>query len=155
MLKDISQILPFAVFFIVVPVLVFFIISKMSGWSRLAEVYRFNGDFEGTKFNFISGRIGIMNYNSILFLRASSRGFYISVPLPFKFFSPPLLIPWDDVNIEGVTGLLKNQVLFRFRKRNDVKFKLYKKAAFAIIREAEKNGFTLKDLHYQPFSISK
>lgn len=154
MLNDIFKIIPFAALFIVVPVLVFFIISKMSGWSRLAEAYRFDGDFEGTRFNFVSARVGIMNFNNIIFLRTSARGFYVSVPFPFKVFSPPLVIPWDDIIVEGVTGLLKNLIVLRFRRRDEVKFSLPKKDAFNIIREAKKNGFTLKDLHHQPYTIS-
>ncbi len=154
MISDILYFLPFILIFIFFWGVISFVISRMSGWSTLAERYRHSGSFgsfSGKKWHFVSGRMGIMGYNNILFLGADSRGLLVTLPPPFKVVSPNLFIPWDDLYVEGITGLLNNQVLLRFRKSKAVKFKLPVKTVKQIAVEIQKFGVSLKDANSVPF----
>lgn len=81
------------------------LLSRMGGWSRLAGSFRAKYPASGERFRFVSGSVGAgrlpVNYNSCLFVVVSRRGVHLSILFPLRFRSPPLFIPWSEV--ESVT----------------------------------------------------
>src|SRR5574341_401922 len=77
--------------------LILFVLSKLGGWSALAERYRTDRPFQGTLWNFQFGFLGSVRYNGALTVGSGSEGLYLAV-FPFlRPFHPPLLIPWHEV----------------------------------------------------------
>lgn len=83
-------------FFIAFWLFVFFLISRF-GWARLAEKYRYDGQFFGTKIGLISATINWADYNNALILQINDKGMLIKPLKIFGFFHPPLLIPWREI----------------------------------------------------------
>lgn len=90
------------------------LLSHLGGWARLARTYRAEETQEGERFRFVSGSMGNrflpVNYGNCLFVTVNARGVRISILLPFRFQSPPLYLPWSD--IESVS---ERRFLFLFR----------------------------------------
>src|SRR5262249_10340878 len=90
------------------------LLAHFSGWSTLARSYRAEAATDGGRFRLVSGSMGLKflpaSYGSCLFVRVGNEGFRLSILLPFRFLSPPLLIPWSDV--ESVVE--KRLLLFRY-----------------------------------------
>ena len=72
-----------------------FIATRM-GWSDVAELYRCDQKPEGRYHRYRSGGFGLSSYSNCLTIGICEQGFYLSLTLPFMFFHPPLLIPWDQ-----------------------------------------------------------
>ncbi|MGI9471498.1 MAG: hypothetical protein ACR2NZ_08205 [Rubripirellula sp.] len=79
------------------------LMSSLSGWSRLAREYRdcgqrseasASGNIETARLR--TGRMGVINYHSILTFRACDDGLSIGTALPFRLGHPPLFIPWTE-----------------------------------------------------------
>jgi hypothetical protein len=82
------------------------LLSYVAGWPGLAARFRATQATDGEHFRFISGSVGAspwfpVSYRSCLFFTVSTAGFRISVFFPFRFLTPPLFIPWPQV--ESVT----------------------------------------------------
>jgi hypothetical protein len=82
------------------------LLSFIAGWPNLAARFRATQTTDGERFRFASGSIGAsmwlpVNYRSCLFITVASSGFLLSVFFLFRFLSPPLFIPWAQV--ESVT----------------------------------------------------
>jgi len=78
----------------------------ISGWRDLAARFPAIHPVEGERFLFASGAIGAstvfpVGYRSCLFFTIGNTGFRVSVFFPFRLLSPPLSIPWAQV--ESVT----------------------------------------------------
>ncbi|HPJ71373.1 MAG TPA: hypothetical protein PK636_01670, partial [bacterium] len=78
------------------------IISRLSGWSALAETFGFPGMFEGKVYRFQSARMGPVNLNLALNLGADESGLYLVPVFFFRLFHPPLLIPWSEIEAAPV-----------------------------------------------------
>ncbi len=93
----------FPIFFVGLWVFITFIISRVGGWSTLAEHYRTQQPFFGTMIRFQAAQFRHgTNYNGGLNFGANSDGLYL-VPLAiFRSFHPPLLIPWSDISTRPV-----------------------------------------------------
>ena len=76
-----------------------YLISFMSGWRNLAQVYRANQPLLGGRWRpwAASMRWGV-NYNGLLAVGADSQGMHVSVFFLFRIGHPPLFIPWTDVS---------------------------------------------------------
>ncbi|MHB8413786.1 MAG: hypothetical protein ACYDDA_12090 [Acidiferrobacteraceae bacterium] len=82
------------------------LLSYLSGWRRLAARFRATKELEGERFRFASGAIGSstclpVSYRGCLLFTVGSAGFRLALAFPFRFLSPPLFIPWAQV--ESVT----------------------------------------------------
>jgi hypothetical protein len=75
----------------------------ISGWRRLAGVYRLQSTFAGDRLRFRSARMR-GSYDRYLTLGADEHGFYMAIPFPFGLFNPPLLIPWTDIGVTRKGG---------------------------------------------------
>lgn len=90
------------------------LLAHLGGWASLARSYRADRTEEGKSFWFASGAMGKrflpVNYGNCLFVTLGSSGIRLSILFPFRFQSPPLFVPWSDV--ESVT---QRRFLFLFR----------------------------------------
>ena len=77
-----------------------FLMSKMSGWSTLAEQFRLRDkdSFTGQRKYCRWGKIGLIGYNNCLKVGVSQEGLYLALMPLFRVGSPPLLIPWMHVS---------------------------------------------------------
>ena len=87
------------------------LLAQLSGWTVLAQRFRANGAIEGESFRFASGSLGReifpVSYGHCLFVTVNSQALGVSLFLPFRVFSPPLVIPWTDVQT-----LTERRILF-------------------------------------------
>ena len=94
-----------AAFLILAPLLVaflamvVFLISRASGWSKLAETYPFRGKFPQPKiwmgYAVFRGWIG---YNGAVIVASDDRGLYLrAFPVILSFCHAPIFIPWSEV----------------------------------------------------------
>jgi len=73
------------------------LLSHMSGWPKLAAVYRARRPPSGRCFLFARGKVGEVWFNGCLTIYTSPEGLYLSVWPIFRFREPPLFIPWSEV----------------------------------------------------------
>ncbi len=75
------------------------LLSRLSGWSRLAQDYRSRGDLTGGESaRMRTGRFGGVTYHSCLRFRVNDQGLWIAVAIPLRLGHPPLFIPWDHIH---------------------------------------------------------
>jgi hypothetical protein len=90
------------------------LLAHWGGWAHLARKYRTRDAAEGECFRFVSGSMGNrfmpVNYGNCLFIAVNASGIRLSILFPFRFQSPPLYVPWLDV--ESVS---EKRFLFLFR----------------------------------------
>lgn len=80
--------------------IMFTLISRVGGWASLAEQYRFEETFTGSRWSFQRGQMRWMvGYNNCLTVGADQRGLYLSILFPFRIGHPPLFIPWRDISL--------------------------------------------------------
>jgi len=85
----------FLCFFVCMWCLASYMVSLLGGWYAISKKYRRQETANGRLYFFTSMNVGIGTYASCLFIRVGEKGLDISVFLPFRFFHPPLLIPWN------------------------------------------------------------
>ncbi len=118
----------FAIFFIVLWIMVHFLISRLTGWARMAGHYPDMGGFSGKKWRFqtITTRRG-MGYRGSVNVGADARGLYLSVFFLFRFGHPPIFVPWRDITITE-KKIFKIQLLeLRFRKTENLSVRIVAK----------------------------
>jgi hypothetical protein len=98
------------------------LLSLVGGWSSLASHFRSERSREGERFRFVSGSMGAalfpVSYGRCLFLTVSEDGFGLSILFPFRLLSPPLFIPWRDVeSVESRRFLFVDRVAVKLRDR--------------------------------------
>jgi hypothetical protein len=84
--------------FVVMWIGVVALLSHMSGWPKLASVYRARRPPSGRCFLLAGGKIGAVSYRGTLTIYTSPEGVYISLWPIFRFRNPPLFIPWHDIH---------------------------------------------------------
>jgi hypothetical protein len=76
-------------------------LSYIGGWASLARAFPANNEVDGQRFRFRSGSLGWryfpVSYGNCLFVTVSEAGFRLSILFAFRFLSPPIYVPWDDV----------------------------------------------------------
>lgn len=96
--------LPFAImggFLVVFPLFwcgVVWLISRISGWSRLASRFA-AGDrtVNGQRFQAVTGMVGVARYRRVLRIHLNSEGFFLEVQPVFRCGHPRLFIPWTEI----------------------------------------------------------
>ena len=76
-------------------VFVLWLLSELSGWRRLAAVYRAQKAPNGKRFPMQTGKVGDAWYKGCLTVYTSREGLYVSIWPIFRFREPPLFIPWS------------------------------------------------------------
>jgi hypothetical protein len=88
---------------------VVFLVATVGGWRQLAKVYATSG-YTGQPWEWQSGRFRFgARYNAVLTVGADPRGLYLATNALFRPGHPPLLIPWEDVE-------LRDERTFVFRR---------------------------------------
>ena len=90
----------FGVVFVAMWFLVGYQIGKDSGWKRLAESYENSSGVPVSDISFElgNGRVGAIPYANILQVGGHQFGLALKLLLPFRFGSPNLYIPWNDID---------------------------------------------------------
>lgn len=95
-------------------------LAHIGGWSSLAARFRATHPPTGKRFGFASGSMGSklfpVRYGGCLFVTVGDTGIHLAILFPFRFQSPPLLIPWSQ--IESVTernSLFMRDTIIRVR----------------------------------------
>jgi len=118
-------------------VVIFPLIGRISGWSALANFYRFSGEFQGERWRFQSAemrwRIG---YNNCLTIGANESGLYISLFFLFRFNHPNLFIPWNEVTLDAKKGFLYKYLEFRFLQAPMIPFRVSERLGQRIMQSA-------------------
>ena len=78
---------------------VLFLLSRVSGWSRLAQFYARSETPEGgTEFRWQTGMVGVVSYRNCLHIRVLPSGLWLSVAFPLSVGHQRLFIPWTAVH---------------------------------------------------------
>lgn len=76
-------------------------LSYVSGWASLTAYFRAAQPVSGQHFRFVSAFMGAkwlpISYKGCLFVKVNDEGFCFSLFFLFRFWSPPLFIPWSEV----------------------------------------------------------
>ena len=107
--------------FVVFWSLIVWFLSRLGGWSKLADVYPSRMPFDETCWSWQSGRLrwGV-GYNGILKVCADTRALHLSVLFFFRPGNPPLSIPWEDI-----TGRQRTfSVELRFHRADSVPLRI-------------------------------
>jgi hypothetical protein len=86
-----------------------YLLSRLSGWSALAERYRTGAAPAGERLPWMSARIGSVSFRSCLNATLAPAGLHLVPLLPFRLFMPPLLIPWTEIRFEGFSRYFFNE----------------------------------------------
>jgi len=99
------------------------LVSRMTGWHRLAERFALQGDFpaECWRFKSATARYG-SQYNNCLTIAANPMGLYMAMLPGFRMGHPPLFIPWSEIAIARTKVLFWNVVQFRIGRESPVTF---------------------------------
>ena len=131
----------FLVFFIAIWTFVCFILSRVGGWEKLAQVYRYDGEFSGKRWRFRSCRMnGFVNYNNCLTFGASPEGLYINIFPMFRFRHPPLLIAWSEIKEEQAKGIIFEYRELSFDRVQNVKIRVTASLAEQIFNGQNRQG---------------
>ena len=76
---------------------VLWLLSELSGWRRVAALYRAQRPPSGRCILMSGGKIGDVWYRGCLTIYTSDEGLYLSIWPIFRFRQPPLFIPWSAV----------------------------------------------------------
>jgi hypothetical protein len=71
--------------------------SKMAGWNSMAESYPLRTPYSGKRFAMETCCLGNANYKRGLTLGPNQVGLYIEVSFLYRWWHPPLFIPWSDI----------------------------------------------------------
>lgn len=130
--------LSFLIGFPLIWVSVVFLLSRLSGWSKLAQTYREQQPFVGQLHRRCSATLGLVGYNKTLVLGANEHGLHLAVPRIFALGHPPLFVPWADVEAERGKTLWVQTVGLRLGKTQPVTLKMQRR--FADPLEAASQG---------------
>jgi len=120
----------FGIFFVVMWVITSFIISKITGWSRLAEKYRTRRKPKSKLLLAVQVHWGSTYMaGNIYTIGCNTEGMYLGVLFPFRVGHPPLLIPWHDIKTSKISGLIKSRIQLNFGNNLSRPFEIYDKTA--------------------------
>jgi hypothetical protein len=96
------------------------LLSHLGGWSSLVPNFRSNQPVLGTRTRFVSGSMGHrllpVSYGNCLFVTVNEEGIGLSILFLFRVFSPPLFIPWSEVeSVEQKKAFFASSVAMRVR----------------------------------------
>jgi hypothetical protein len=114
------------------------LLAHLSGWRSLAGRYLAQSTVEGERFRFSSGSLGAIpwfpvSYSNCLFITVSKAGLGVSLLFLFRFLSPPLFVPWAQVeSVQEKTGFFGRRAVVQF-KNSAVKLTLFGRAASGLL----------------------
>jgi len=129
-----------AFFMVLLPslwVLIFFSLSRIGGWSKMADSYSAPHDLSGPQWErgqtLAFARVSLVpaNYTKTARLSCSDDALYISLPPFLSLFHPPLRVPFDDMDVEIKPSKLSDMAIITFKRAPGVKM---------IVRNREKEA---------------
>lgn len=87
------------------------LLSRMGGWSHMAEKFPAHDQPSGKRFYMQGGRIGVVQYSGCLTLHLSPEGTHLAVLFPFRLGHPPLFIPWEAVHRARIQRFLWSETV--------------------------------------------
>lgn len=107
--------------------LVVFLVSKISGWSKIVEKYpdTYQGA-SGEKKNFQSVRMRTANYSLLVNFEALPQGLRMKTFIFFKFSHKSILIPWAELERLDYAGIFGYMCKFGFKSLPGYHFLTYK-----------------------------
>jgi hypothetical protein len=117
------------------------VVSRLSGWNLLAKSFRSDQPLAGKIWNWQSARMRYLShYNRCLRVGANSSGLYLVPMGPFRFFHPPLFIPWHEIALDATKQFLWiHYVDFQLGREAKILFEISGKLALKLQREADQN----------------
>jgi hypothetical protein len=121
---------------LLVPPTVILVLSRLSGWNRLAEYYPATGDLPPPArwmgYGVFRGWIG---YNGGLVVASDVRGLFLrGLPVLLSFCHRPIFIPWSEITgIEERAGWNGRVYAIHTRRAREVDFAL-RPSTFAVVR---------------------
>lgn len=112
-MQNVAFILPF-VLLIPMWVGISHLLARISGWHRLATVYRASESAGGKSCGLCSGSFGVVSYRNCLLVTLHPSGLHICVLFFFRLAHPPLFIPWSDITISPTKFLWWGGVRLHF-----------------------------------------
>jgi len=130
----------YAIFFLVLWLLFNFVVSRLTGWARMAAHYQNVGGItcKVWRFQTITTRWG-MGYKGCTNVGADSRGLYISFGFLFRFGHPPIFVPWGDIAITEKQISKSRMLELRFRKTEDLPVRIFAKLGDHLAEAAGSN----------------
>lgn len=120
----------FGGFFVVMWFIVLYIISRITGWSRLAEKYRTFTKSESKLMQAVQVYWGsVLMAGNIYTVGSSNKGMYIGVLFPFRPGHPPLLIPWHEIKAKKVNRAFQPRIQLSFGNNLSRPFEINEKVA--------------------------
>jgi hypothetical protein len=92
-------------------VFVLWLLSELSGWRKVAVVYRAQRPPNGKRFSMQTGKIGDIWYKRCLTVYTSGEGLYVSLWPVFRFRQPALFIPWSAVRDQREKRFLLSRLI--------------------------------------------
>jgi hypothetical protein len=130
----------FIVLFPIVWVAVCILLSRMSGWHKLAEKYIRIDFVSGEKWRFRSARLRhSVGYNGCVNFYANREGLGISIFFPFRVGHPPLFIPWTDISISKETKFFRKMISFKVGREFPIPIIVYERLGYKILAVAGQN----------------
>jgi hypothetical protein len=78
---------------------VVWILSRASGWHRLAQRHAAgNRLVSGACHGGVTGMVGVVSYRHVLTLHFNADGFFLEVMVLFRIGHPRLFIPWSEIS---------------------------------------------------------
>lgn len=103
----------------------FTLISRAGGWALLAEQYRCQETFTGSRWCFQQAQMRWMvGYNNCLTVGADPRGLFVSILFPFRIAHPPLFIPWRDISAASGQFLWVKYIELRLGREVTIPFRI-------------------------------
>jgi hypothetical protein len=125
---------------LLVPVAVLIVLSRYSGWNRLAEHYPGDRDFpRAAKWMGYGVFRGWVGYNGGIIVASDASGLYLRTwPILLSFCHRRIYIPWSEVAGIEKRSLWSGPVLaIRTRRAREVDFAL-RPSTFAVVRDHAK-----------------
>jgi len=82
------------------------LMSRISGWHRLARRFPATRPLDGETAYLRTGRIGAVTYHSCLRFHVTDDGLGIAIAIPFRIGHSPLFIPWDQFHHVKDDGMM-------------------------------------------------
>ncbi len=102
-----------------------FLVARLGGWSRLAEVYPRLGAFDGKRLYLQTAILARgMRYGNSVTIGAGHQGLYLAPLLPFRPGHPPILVPWTEIRVEETRGFWAHGLELKFLRVEDVSLKI-------------------------------
>jgi hypothetical protein len=115
-------------------------LARFGGWSALASAYPHLGAFDGYRLYmqtllFAHG----IRYGNTLVIGANHQGLYLAALFVMRPGHPPLLIPWEEISLQGRTGLFGQTLELRFLRVSSLTLTMAPTTAIALAEGAAKN----------------